>query len=475
MRKLHYFLRGRLLPCALLFVFVSAGGVFLALFLPRLLAPIAAAERAFSLAVGLFTACERDLPERKLAKLLLLFLPWTGAILCLVFRSSFLPVKRRHEGGDLGHGTLVSRLGALSAHMTGLPSVRAEAVSYFAVGREMYAALIADLKAAKERVYLEYYIVARGVFWGDVCKLLIERAKEGVDVRLIYDGFGCGLTLPEDYPRELEALGVKTAVFRRPKFGRGFSRRDHRKLAVIDDAAYTGGVNLADEYIGEKLRFGHWKDTAVRIQGDVSAFSELFLRTWYALRPSDAPVPAQKGRAGGILCVPLSDGADRRERLFPKALSLLAAHAKEKLYFFTPYLSLPQSLLGELEDAAKAGVDVRVVIPHIPDKKSVFLLTRAYARLLEERGISVREYTAGFLHAKSLVADGEYALVSSCNLDFRSLYVQAECGAFIADMPLAEAVERDFSDVWKQSEPVKPCNSFARAAGRLLMLLAPLT
>lgn len=475
MRKLHYFLRGRLLPCALLLALVLVGGVFLALYLPRLLAPVAAAERVFSFAVAVFVAAGQDLPERKISKLALLFLPWTGAILCLVFRNPFLPAALRNVPADPAEDPLVWRLSALSRRMTGLPSVRARAVSFFPVGRDMYASLLRDLRAAKERIFLEYYIVARGVFWGDVLEILKERAEAGVDVRLIYDDFGCGLTLPETYFRELEALGIKAAVFRPMKFRRGFSRRDHRKLAVIDGAAYTGGVNLADEYIGEKLRFGHWKDTAVRVEGDVSAFSELFLRTWYALRPSDGIPSPQKRGEGTILCVPLADDADGKERLFPKAVSLILAHARSRLCLCTPYLSLPSSLVCGLTDAADAGVDVRIVIPHIPDKKAIFFLTRAYARLLESHGVKVREYTPGFLHAKSIAADGKYALVSSCNLDFRSLYIQAECGVFVSDMPLAEEVERDFSEIWKQSAPVKKCNAFVRALGRVAMLFSPLT
>ena len=451
MRKLHYFLHGRLFPCVLLLVPIAAGGVLLAVFLPRLLAPVALVERVFSFVVAVIVATGHDLPESKAAKLLLLFLPWTGAVLALLFRTPREAARLQNCTPNLGHAPLVDRLFALSERMTGLPPSRAESVSYFPVGQEMFRALTADLKILK------------------------ERAAAGVDVRLIYDDFGCALTLPEDYVRELAACGIRAAAFGRVRLRRGLTRRDHRKLAVIDDVAYCGGVNLADEYIGEKLRFGHWKDTALRIQGGISAFSELFLRTWYALRPSDGLPAPQTSPAGELPFALLCDGADARERIFPEALALLLSHAERRIYCFTPYLSLPASLLARLRGAAAAGLDVRVVIPHIPDKRAVFFLTRAYARLLEECGVQVREYVPGFLHAKSLVIDGKYALVSSYNLDFRSLYVQAECGAFIADMPLAEEVERDFLTVWKQSAPVKKTNAFVRGLGRIAMLFAPLT
>ena len=456
MRKFKYFLRGRLLPCALLFALIVVGWVLLALWLPRLLAPVAILERIFSLAVALYVVQSEELPEVKRSKLVLLFVPWTGAILCLVFRTPKTAFLRANRG----HAPLLSRHTAKS-------------VEYFSVGREMYERLLCDLKEAKHHIFLEYYIIARGKFWGDISELLVERAASGVDVRVIYDAFGCGCTLPDGYERELSSKGIRAAVYKPLRVGKGFSRRDHRKLAVIDCVAYLGGVNLSDEYIGETVRLGHWKDTAIRIEGGVEAFSEQFLRTWYALRPSDGfpKVPASEG--GDLPFYPLFDGDAARD--FPHVLLLLIARAEERLYLFTPYLSLPDALIEALAAAAEAGTDVRIMIPHIPDKKSVFFLTRAYARLLAGRGIAVREYTPGFLHAKSAVADGKIAAVSSYNLDFRSFYVQAECGALVEDERLAAEIERDFLSAWEQGAPVKKTNAFLRLLGRIAMLFAPLT
>ncbi len=473
MRRWKYFFRGRLFPCVLLFALMLAGTFALALLLPRLLAPVALAERVFSFVTALAVVAERDLPERKIAKLFLLFFPWVGAALCLLFRSGRNVPSAAAKTGPSGEGAF-PRIEALSEATHGIGGHHVRDVTYFSVGREMYERLLTDLRCAQRRIYLEYYIIARGVFWGDVLELLKARAEAGVDVRVIYDDFGCALTLPEHYYRELAGFGIRAACFRRLRPGRGFSHRDHRKLAVIDDVAYVGGINLADEYIGEKLRFGHWKDTAVRIAG-TDAFTELLLRTWYALNPSDGlPKGENFQPRGEIPLIPLSDGEANGARIFPEVLLTLCAHAKRKLWLCTPYLSLPYDMVAALSAAARAGVDVRILIPHIPDKRSVFLLTRAYGRVLEEAGVSVREYTPGFLHAKSAVVDGELSLVSSCNLDFRSLYIQAECGAVIADMPLAQSLERDFLETWRQSAPLPKASAVRRGLERALMLFAPL-
>ncbi len=474
MRKIRYFFRGRLFPCTLLFGIIAAGAVALAIWLPRLLAPVALVERALSFAVALAVIAEDTLPEKKAPKLLLLFLPWMGAALCLFFYEKPTEIDRRVRP-DLGHGTLLLRVAALSESLCSLPHGRAKSVLFLPVGRRFYESLLEDLKGAKQRIWLEFYIVARGVFWGDLLAVMEQRAAQGVDVRLIYDDFGCAFTLPEDYAKELGSRGIRTAVFRRLKVGRGFSRRDHRKLAIVDGICYTGGANLADEYIGEAIRFGHWKDCAVRIEGGTESFCELFLRTWYALRPSDGIPKPQKDTEGERLFVPLADGADGGERLFPYLLADLAANARRTLYLTTPYLSLPRGILDALTSAARSGTDVRVLIPHIPDKKPVFFVTRAYARELLRRGIAVREYTPGFLHAKCICADSRYAVVSSYNLDFRSLYVQAECGAFFEDEALAEDIARDFLSSWEQSAPPKRANALVRALGKLCMLFAPLT
>ncbi len=474
MRKLKYFVRGRLFPCALLFSAILGGMIYLSVKLPALLSPIAAAERVFALFVALWVFASDKVADRKLAKLFLLFLPWTGEILCLYFKNP--PTVSQNETVYRGHGGLLERVGALSAHTCREPFFCAQSLEYFSCGSDMFARFFSDLKAAKKRIYLEYYIIAHGAVWSEILDTLTDKAQNGVDVRLIYDDFGCSVTLSKRYPEELAPRGIQTAVFRPLKVGRGFSVRGHKKLALIDGIAYTGGINLADEYAGNKIRFGNWKDTAVRVQGDISPLVNDFLRTWYALRPFEKRLADEKpGGSENFNCAFLSDCTGADERTFLHVFPMLALNAAQRIWLCTPYLSLPCELISALKTAARAGVDVRILIPHVPDKRAVFFLTRAYARKLEKDGVSVREYTSGFLHAKSAVLDGEYALVGSCNLDFRSLFLQEECGIFAHDRTLASALERDFENTWRQSQEVKQANKFVRTAGKLCMLFAPLT
>lgn len=447
MKKVRNFFTGRLFPTLLLLLLYLAAFAFLALRLPVALAPFAAAERLFSLGVGIAVAGEDVLPEQRTARLLLLlFLPWTGAVICLC-------TKKRTAG---------ERLQPISA--------AADSVRYFPEGESAFEALLADLRHAQTSIYLEYYIIAQGVLWNSVLEILKEKAQKGVDVRVIYDDFGCALTLPRRYPKTLEAAGIRCRVFRPVRPVRRASLRDHRKIAAIDgNVAYTGGMNLADEYIGKKIRFGHWKDTAVRVTGGAAkAFEGLFLQTF---ENKASEIPAGCGR--GVPCTLFADRADDSPRTGADETIALIRGARERLWICTPYLSPDSELTYALKAAARAGTDVRIAIPHLPDKKSVFLLTRSYARALARCGVAVREYDAGFLHAKSIVADG-CAAVSSYNFDFRSMRLQAECGVLVKDADFTRAVAEDFGSVWTLSSPVPHARKGERFLTSILKIFAPL-
>ncbi len=473
MRKMRRFLCGRLFPCVLFLALIAALGIFLSIKLPRLLAPAALMERALSFTAALTVIAINDLPERKIAKLMLLgFVPWMGPVLVLLFTRR-APDERLTS--DAGCGTLFGCVKTLCEQITGT-HVGKGALRYFASGEEMRPCLLADLAGAAQRIYLEYYIIAQGKFWDEIVRVLEKKAAEGVDVRIIFDGFGCSLTLPRRYKRQLAARDIKCAVFRPLAPAKGLTRRDHKKLFLIDDICYVGGINLADEYVGEKIRFGHWKDSAARIQGDVTSFQALFLQTWCALTRSAAENVSPYPHPGeGTFFAALADDAKDTDRLGEALFPLLISSARERLYLFSPYLSLPDTCMQALATAAAAGVDVRIMIPHIPDKRAVFFLTRAYARELLRRGVKVCEYTPGFLHAKSMLIDGKYALVSSYNLDFRSLCVQAECGVFCEDEALARALESDFLSCYAAGCEVKKASPFVRFLGQIAMLFAPLT
>ncbi len=464
MRKFRRFLSGKLFPCVLLATLTLAGGIALTVWLPRALAPIAAAERLFSFATGLSVALSSCSPEGKTARfLVLLLLPWTGAVCCLLWGNDAprdLPVARNGRG-----------MSALCAPGSAF-ACRAERAEYFPDGAAMRPRFLADLAAARKYIYLEYYIVAEGAFWNEIRSLLAQRARAGVDVRLLYDGFGCALTLPRAFRKEMNAAGVRVRAFSEPKFPwKTFNRRDHRKIAVIDGKiAYTGGINLADEYVGETVRFGHWKDSAVRLCGDAAqAFSDVFLGAW-----QKSPPPREEGGGGKIPCAVFADDAHGGDRVGKTFLLAFFRGAQRTLYVNTPYLAPHASLSDALAEAAQAGADVRLMIPHIPDKRAVFALTRAHARKLAANGVKVREYAAGFLHAKSAVADGTHLLVGSYNLDMRSTDTQAECAALIEDAAVAADAERDFLAAWEQGLPVPPQTAKERLLCALLLPFSPL-
>ncbi len=497
MRKLRRLAGGRLLPCVLLALFFASAAVALALWLPRLMAPAAAAGALLSLGAALTVAASDEPPEYKISKLvLLLALPYTGAILCLWWKSPDRPASARRipaageraEPRKFAAEGRTERLLSLASRC-GLPPARADGAEYFCVGADMAKRLLSDLKGAKRYAFLQYFIVERGVFFNEVAAELSRAAKRGVDVRLLYDDFGCALTLPRDFAKTMARLGIAACPVRKLRFPtRAAGRRDHTKLAVIDgEIAYTGGINLADEYIGARLRFGHWKDTAVRLTGEPALrFADLFARAWTRERPS-SPLPPllpperpQKSRNGpnavryGLPCAVFADGADGGERVGRKVIDGLVSSAERTLYVCTPYLAPDGALLASLCRAAESGVDVRLLLPRIPDKKLPYRITLSYARELAARGVGVRLYTAGFLHAKSLAADGKYALVSSYNLDFRSLWLQAECGVLLESEGLAARAEEDFCAAWKDGSPLPAASPFARALGKLLRLFAPL-
>lgn len=451
MRKLRNFFGGRLFPCALLTLLVALAIAAAAIYLPRALAPIALAERLFALVTALTVVNATEPHECKLPKLVLaIMLPWTGSFLCLLSRRKKLPPPSPK------------------------PSVTlyAAETEYFPVGRDMYEKLLPDLENARKFIWLEYYIVAHGAFFDAVLGILERKAAAGLDVRLLYDDFGCSLLLPRGFEKEMKRRGVKAKATRKVRFpSRALNRRNHRKIAVVDgEIAYTGGVNLADEYVGETIRFGHWKDTALRVTGQPAAeFAKLFAED------AGIPYPDCTTEQGNIPCKIFADGAeDSYARAGVAAYCDLIYRTKQKIYINTPYLAPDGATVSALKTAAAEGKDVRIMIPHIPDKRTTFLITKSFARELAYAGVKIREYTAGFLHAKSAVADGKISFVSSYNLDFRSLYLQAECGLTVDDETLAEALEQDFLVAWRTGTELKKANFFERKLCAVLRLFAPL-
>lgn len=456
--------------------------MFLAIRLPVLFTTVWIIERLFTLGVALFLLRTHAMEESKLSWLtLLILLPWVGSICYLLWgRTPHAPSPTPKKGTSPHfEDDTFEKLARLCNARCSLPASLAQSVEYFCVGREMLPRFLNDLSNAKRSIYLEYYIIGKGVFWDATLTLLKKKAQRGVDVRIIYDDFGCSLTLPRNFAAELNRSGIKTYAFRRvrPLPSSSLNHRDHRKIAVIDgEIAYTGGINLADEYIGESIRFGHWKDTAIRLTGaPAQAFALVFSRLWNESFPQNAVVLPEPLKQGTIACIPFCDKPfDGEESAFRQAVLCLLANATHTFYLTTPYLLPDKMTASALTSAAQAGVDVRILIPHIPDKKAVFALTRDYARELARGGVRVQEYTPGFLHAKSIVCDGKYTCVSSYNFDFRSFYLQYECGAFVLDKALARRAEEDFLSAWEQSQPPPKRTVKNALFNPILRFLAPL-
>ncbi len=334
--------------------------------------------------------------------------------------------------------------------------------TYYPLGDDCMEPMLEALRSAERYIFLEYFIINPGLFWNSVLDILKEKAAQGVDVRVIYDDFGCVYTLPSHYDQELAAYGIKCVVFNRfvPVVSAVMNNRDHRKICCVDGkVAFTGGVNLADEYINRRLRFGHWKDSAVRLEGQGCwSMAVMFLTMWGFItnqredperfRPREVPAFPGSGWVQPYTDCPW-DGEPVGETVY---LNLIGK-AQDYIYIMTPYLIIDETMNTALISAAKSGIDVRIMTPHIPDKKMVFQMTRAHYEPLIRGGVKIYEYTPGFLHSKSFAVDDRYGTVGSVNLDYRSLFLHFENGVLLLDNPAVADVKEDFLKTLEQCRP----------------------
>ena len=341
----------------------------------------------------------------------------------------------------------------------GYPVYRATGSKYYPSGEDMFPDFLTDLSHAKRFIFMEYFIINKGEMWDQVLGVLKERAAAGVDVRLIYDDFGCLSYLPVHYAAELEKAGIHTHVFNPvfPTLDSGMNNRDHRKICVIDgNVGYTGGINLADEYINKKRRFGYWKDTAVRLHGDgVWSLTIMFLTMWSFLTGKNSNFedyrPSEREMDAIGYVQPFADAPVDRENVAENAYLNMISRARRYVYITTPYLVLDNEMRTALCNAAKSGLDIRIFTPAIPDKKTVFQVTRQNYEPLLNAGVKIYEFTPGFVHAKSFVADDKYAIVGTINLDYRSLYLNFENGVFLCGTESVTTIRDDLLDMQKKS------------------------
>ena len=365
-------------------------------------------------------------------------------------------------------------------------------VKYYPVGEEMFEDMKKELEKAKRFIFMEYFIVERGEMWDSLLEILERKVQEGVEVRFMYDGMCCLVLLPYSYPRDLRAKGLKAKMFApiRPALSTYQNNRDHRKILVIDGhTAFTGGINLADEYINRKVRFGHWKDTGIMVKGDaVTSFTMMFLQMWNItekepedygryLRDPEFFYPPELSMEGFV--IPYGDSPLDQETVGELVYLDIINTARNYVHIMTPYLILNYELVQALQFAAKRGVETIIIMPHIPDKEYAFLLAKAHYEELIRAGVQIYEYTPGFVHAKVFTSDDEKAVVGTINMDYRSLYLHFECAAYIYRNEVIKDVERDFKETLAKSQVItlEECRHYPwykKFAGRVLRLFAPL-
>ena len=502
-------------------VVFSRLGIFVILLLIQLFIPVALSSwfsqyiphyisinAAFIFAMVLYLLNSSFDPTAKITWLILIMMaPFFGAIMLLYTRT------------DLGHRAIKKRLEIINDEtskslkqdpetMKEFNNVSPESVSlakyirrsgcfpvykntkvtYFPLGEDKFKELLIQLEKAKHFIFLEYFIIAEGEMWGKVLDILARKVKQGVEVRLMYDGTCEFSTLPHDYPKRLQKLGIKCKMFSpvTPFISTHYNYRDHRKILVIDGhTAFTGGVNLADEYINKYKKHGHWKDAAIMLQGEAArSFTLMFLQMWNIdeKKPKTEkflrhyPVPETKCEG---FVIPYADSPLDNEKTGEMVYIDLLNRAQKYVHIMTPYLILDGEMEMALKFAAERGVDVSIIVPGVPDKKAAYSLAKTHYKSLLQSGVKIYQYTPGFVHSKVFVIDDIKAVVGTINLDYRSLYHHFECACYLYRCPAVADVERDFRETLKSCIRVdmsyyKKIPPMQRLLGRVMRLLGPL-
>ena len=377
-------------------------------------------------------------------------------------------LKQRHTSNY----NLVQYLENVNGHF---PVYRHTKTTYFPSGEAKFEEMKKQLLKAEKYIFLEYFIIGEGEMWGEILAILKQKVQEGVEVRVLYDGMNEFSTLSFDYKKRLERIGIQSRVFASvtPFLSTYYNYRDHRKILLIDGkVAFTGGVNLADEYINKIERFGHWKDTALMVEGPaVDTFLVLFLQMWtYSHETLDVTpymVEHEAFDTPGFV-VPYGDIPLDKDKVGENVYIDILNHARDFVHIMTPYLILDGELLHALKFAAERGVDVSIIMPGIPDKKSAYYLAKTFY-----------EYTPGFVHAKVFVSDNSRAVVGTINLDYRSLYHHFECATYLYRTSSVVGIEEDFQATMAKCHrvsmtDVKNRPFHQKCLGLLTRLVAPL-
>ncbi len=512
MKKFLNKLFGRLVITAIIIV-LQFGWIVATLYGAEMISPwFSIALRAISVVIALYVVYKDMRPHNKLSWIfLILFMPIIGCPCYFIFGRAEMtkrsrermatlqefvePMRSRQEDVEeylLNTDKVAYKQLSCAANVGKYPVYMEKDSKYYKLGEDMFRDMLEDIQKAEKFIFLEFFIMKQGIMFDTLIDALEERAKAGVHVRLIYDDMGCIDEFPPKYYKVLQEKGIHVACFNpfRPFLSIIMNNRDHRKIVVIDGKiAYTGGLNIADEYINAIERFGHWKDAGVRITGDaVWSFTTMYLEMWsfitkgtedfnkYKVLECDN-TQLLKQKKGFIQ--PYGDCPLDKRYLTEAVYLNMINHARNYVYIFTPYLIIGSEIATALINAARSGVDVRIVTPAIPDKKTVFLLTQANYENLIRGGVKIYQYTPGFIHSKCFVVDDEYASVGTTNLDFRALYLHFECGVLMYKTDSVLKVKEDAEATFKVSKQIslEECenkNFFYQMFLSVLQLFSPL-
>lgn len=373
------------------------------------------------------------------------------------------------------------------------PAYENTEVKYFPTGQDKLNELLVQLEQAKKYIFLEYFIIEEGAMWGQVLEILARKAKEGVEVRLLYDGSCEFTTLPHDYPKRIGKLGIQCKMFAplTPFVSTLYNYRDHRKILVIDGhTAFTGGINLADEYINAKEKYGDWKDIAIMLKGEAAkSFALMFLHMWNVdtrgedfdkylkIDIEDELLNTAQFAKGFVL--PYGDYPLDNDKVGERIYMDVLNQATKYVHIMSPYLILDEEMEAALQFAAERGIDVKIILPGIPDKKGPYALAKMHYKALLTSGVKIYEYTPGFVHAKMFVSDDVKGIVGTINLDYRSFYHHFECAAYMYEVECIIDMEKDFQETLARCrevtfETIKKEKWWIKVRGSLLKIIAPL-
>ncbi len=506
MSKIAKFFTSRLFIISMLILLQILLIILPMIFLSTVFIPLFFAFILFSFIIAIAIINRNNNPSFKIAWLIpVLCFPIGGALFYILFGRTHLNkknterLKKAVESSDgiiTPDNELLDMIGKKNAHLKREASYiinnsRSNIYAFTETkflnpGSLFFEELLTQLKKAEKYIFLEYFIIGFGEMWQKTLDILSEKAKNGVEIRILYDDIGTINLLPIDFPQQMTGLGIKTAVFNpyKPSLDTFLNYRDHRKFAIIDGkVAFTGGINIADEYINRKERFGFWEDSSVMLDGDaVKKVTVLFLEMWY-FTTGEKPdfnkfLVDYQGKNDGFV-IPFSDEPLFQELIHENAYMNVIENAKESVYICTPYLILDNNMENSLIRAAKSGIDVKIITPHHPDKKLIFEMTRANYESLVNNGVEIYEFTPGFMHTKMIISDDLTAIVGTCNFDFRSFYLHFENGVWMYNTLAVTQARDSFFNALSVSEKITPDFfknvSFKRQLIRsILKIFAPL-